>query len=149
MIKELLFNRKAKYLFIALCAIWIISSCTKDKVVPPVINTTVSFRQDIYPVFASSTGHCGNTLCHTDQFSLPWFTSADSCRTSLLRDTSVNIEARTPFINLEQPESSYLYIKLTSANPTYGERMPKDGPYLSPEFTAKVLAWIKQGAPDN
>jgi hypothetical protein len=123
-----------------------IYSCTKDKIAPAEDNTIVSFRNDIYPVFAGSG--CSNTGCHADVFSPPLMFSLDSCYTSLLRDTSYNIDGYR-YVDTTNAQDSYLYIKLVSSNPPYGDRMPVGGPYLSSEFTAKVLRWIEQGAPDN
>src|SRR5436305_14695449 len=100
-----------------LSILWMVNSCTKDKLTPVEINTPVSFSRDIYPVFKSSSGHCDNSGCHTDEFSLPWFTSLDSCYTSLLRDTSINLLNGVRFVNREHPEDSYLYQKLTLTNP--------------------------------
>ena len=140
--------KKASILVLLCCLIVAIDSCTKDKVAVPEVNTEVSFRNDIYPVFKSTTGHCGTSSCHTDAFSPPLFSSADSCYVSLTRDTSYNI-AGYRYINRSSPDSSFLFIKLTKTVPPYGDRMPQGGPYLSEEFNAKVLAWIKQGAPNN
>jgi hypothetical protein len=142
---------KIRYIYIALCSlIFIIHSCTKDKVAQPVDNSTVSFKNDIYPVF-SSTGHCSNSGCHgTDGSSIPpHMYSLDSAYTSLLRDTSSNLSGY-PFVDTLNPANSFVYIKLTDPNPPDGgARMPEDGGYLSDEFTAKLLKWIEQGAHNN
>ena len=149
MLKEILSSKNIAIAVTLLCGIGIINSCTKDKIAPVVINTEVGFSKDIYPVFKSSEGHCSQSGCHADAASPPDFSSLDSCYTTLLRDTSYNLEQRVLYVNVEHPDSSYLYIKLTQNNPAYGGRMPLDGPYLSSEFTSKVLTWIKQGAHKN
>jgi hypothetical protein len=139
------------HLIVLLCSTaMLLYSCTKDKIPAPVISTTVSFSKDIYPVFASS-GNCGNTTCHGADVDsrLPHMYSLDSCYTSLLRDTSTNL-AGYAFVDTLNPANSFVYIKLTSENPPDGGvRMPNGGPYLSNEFTEKVLKWIQQGAPKN
>jgi hypothetical protein len=149
-LKDFLFSKKAVAVCALLCTILLVYSCTKDKLTPPVsTNTEVSFKNDIYSVFKSASVDCGNGSCHYDEYSLPWFTNVDSCYTSLLRDTSINIEYAVKFVNTEHPDSSFLYQKLAFSHQIYGERMPLGGPYLSEQFTAKVLDWIKQGAHNN
>lgn len=46
-------------------------------------------------------------------------------------------------------EYSYLVYKLLGDGPVVGQRMPPDGPALTPEEIARVADWIAAGAPDN
>jgi hypothetical protein len=147
-----MYRVRLPHLLIMLCCLAvIIDSCTKDKVQPSV-EGPVSFSKDLYPVFASSNGHCGTSSCHAvDQFRPPIFNTLDSCYLSLRNDSAVGAGTEGyKYVNTVYPDSSLLYIMLTSQNPPgAGGRMPQGGPYLSSEFTGKVLRWIQQGAANN
>lgn len=47
------------------------------------------------------------------------------------------------------PDSSFLYIKITSPDSTQGELMPKGSDKLTPDEIEAVRQWIVSGAPNN
>jgi len=49
----------------------------------------------------------------------------------------------------DQPDLSYLILKLEGDPGIVGERMPEGGPYLSPEQIGAIRDWIASGALDD
>jgi Planctomycete cytochrome C len=111
-------------------ALLAIASCSKPAVIS--CGSTVSFTQDIQPIFKSS---CALTGCHGN----------GSSRGGLSLDSagaySHLTKSGTGYISVGNPESSILYNSMTStSNP-----MPQSG-LLTASYTDKVYCWIKQGA---
>jgi len=122
--------------FVVLLSLSSLFSCTKAKVedvcTPP---TTVSFKQDIQPIF--------NTNCATS-----------GCHAGMKPAGSLNLEASVAYANLTDsksgyldtlnPKASLLYTSMTSVtNP-----MPPNGK-LGKCTTDLILKWIEQKTKNN
>jgi hypothetical protein len=122
--------------FIVLVSIYTLFSCTKAKVENVcTIPATVSFQQDIQPIF--------NTNCATS-----------GCHAGTKPAGTLNLEASVAYENLTDPKSGYLdtvnpkasllYTSMTSVtNP-----MPPNGK-LSKCTSDRILKWIEQKAKNN
>jgi hypothetical protein len=122
--------------FVVIITLTLLFSCTKAKV-EDVCTTpaTVSFQQDIQPIF--------NTNCATS-----------GCHAGTKPAGTLNLEASVAYANLMDPKSGYLdtvnpkasllYTSMTSVtNP-----MPPNGK-LSKCTTDLILKWIEQKAKNN
>jgi hypothetical protein len=115
------------------CSILLIS-CYKDKTVnidAPAITRTVTFSQDIQPIFTKS---CALSGCHSTGAQTP----------NLAADAAYNSLIIGNYINKTSPENSFLYLKMTGKK---GTIMPVGG--MNKDYNALILAWIKQGANNN
>lgn len=116
-------------------ALFVIPGCYKDKTVisdtGEEITRTVTFANDIIPVFNSS---CNNSGCHSAGGKAPDLSAANA----------YNSLMGSGYINLDNAASSELYLWMT------GKRslpMPVSG--VNKDYNALILAWIKQGAQNN
>jgi hypothetical protein len=112
-------------------------------------NHTVSFREDLLPLFMRPFGSAG-CGCH-----LP-----SSRRSSGIDATGFDVSSYTTFVRggnssrdtavvPGDPCASLVVQKVSSAPPA-GSRMPSDGPpYLTPKEIALLSDWIAEGAIDN
>ncbi|HKP59967.1 MAG TPA: c-type cytochrome domain-containing protein [Polyangiales bacterium] len=112
-------------------------------------NHTVSYREDILPLFERPLGSAGCS-CH-----LP-----SSRRTVGIDATGLDVSSYTAIMRggnssrdtaivPGDPCMSLVVQKVSSAPPS-GNRMPSDGPpYLSPKEIALLSDWIAEGALDN
>jgi hypothetical protein len=121
--------------FLAGFTMLLLAGCYKNKSVlfdtGEEITRTVSFANDIIPIFNSS---CNSSGCHIAGSKSPDLTVVNAYN-SLLNGG---------FINKGEPQSSELYLWMTGKK---GTPMPISGP--NKDFNALVLAWIKQGALNN
>ncbi len=128
-------RNKKIYWFLAGFTMVLLISCYKNKTVifdtGAEITRTVSFANDIIPIFSSS---CSISGCHTSGAKTPDL-SASNAYTSL---TVGN------YINTTTPESSTLYQWMTGKKST---PMPVLG--INKNYNAVILAWIKQGGQNN
>lgn len=101
-------------------------SCEKNVYDPPKLDTTVpvSFKDEIQPIF---TSNC--TTCHKGSFS-PDLTSGKAYESL----------TKGGYVNTANPESSKIYVKITSSSHTAR---------TSDLQKQKILAWITQGALNN
>ena len=110
------------------------SSCSYDQYAPeeePVVTDSVSFADDILPIFNAA---CNSAGCHNTG-GVPPDLSPGRAYDALISGG---------FINVANPTDSELYQWMI------GNRdldMPLEGP--DPEYNALVLAWITQGAVNN
>ena len=112
---------------------------------PPVVDTLVSFSNQIQPIFDAN---CAVTGCHAgptpqDGMSLV----AGQSYANLVNIPSIevsNYDRVKPFY----PDSSYLYFKITG-NSIAGPRMPYLRPPLPDSLIQTVRTWIQQGARNN
>jgi len=115
-----------KILFILL-TFFVLSGCEYEIIHPKPIDiptdTPLSFADDILPIFD------GCVSCHTSIS--PQFGSPDIYNI-LIAD----------YINVEVPEESSLYLKLTTAGDSHEGK-------TTAEQNAYILEWIKQGAENN
>lgn len=110
----------------------IISSCTKDYVKPKEIPDDISFSDDIIPIFSN---HC--VSCHVSGGLFPGLVLSSDVAYNQLFTVGLN----APYINLSNPSSSSLYVKMNTNMPPAG--------LLSLDKTEMILKWIEQGAENN
>ncbi|HET9824500.1 MAG TPA: hypothetical protein VFP87_04165 [Chitinophagaceae bacterium] len=108
--------------------------CYKDRTVVtdvPEITRTVTFSQDIIPIFNAS---CNTSGCH----------SSGGQRPDLTAPNAYNSLSTGGYVDKDNPENSLLYLKVSGQK---GTPMPPGG--VNKEYSALILAWIKQGANNN
>ncbi|MDC3104022.1 cytochrome c [Flavobacteriales bacterium] len=102
----------------------------------------VSFRNDIYtPIFES---RC--MPCHSSDGGQIILAPADLAYENMINGVSKN-DGGVAFINILQPEESYLYRLVADDNVEY--IMPPGNNALTPFEIQAILNWISQGAQDN
>lgn len=109
-----------------------LAGCTWDFFVPKDITGPVSLKNDIMPIFNT---YCNMAGCHDGVAFAPDLTPSNA----------YNDMFATAQIDTLNPETSKLYVRMTTTNPL---PMPTSG-LLSADKTNLVLEWIKQGAKDN
>jgi len=95
----------------------------------PVIEDTVKFSVEILPIF-NTNNNC--TGCHRAGATSPDFTEQAAYNSIV-----------PLLVNLADPESSKIYQFPLSSSPSHGFKK------YTPAQAALILAWIKQGAPNN
>jgi hypothetical protein len=105
----------------------------------------VDYDSEIQPIFNAS---CALSNCHvqgSQVFSMvPMDLSSGNSYAALVNVRSVQ-DSLLLRVKPSDPDSSYLYIKLTSTGTT-GQQMPLAGPPLDSSLIAKVRQWIEEGA---
>lgn len=107
-------------------------------------NTTVSFREEIRPIF--QTSGCLNATCHGG--AIP---SSGYSLSSWEKVFGPGIEAKglgLCDVVPGSPERSFLFEKI-GPSPRFGVRMPDRLPPLSDEQIALIETWIREGAQDD
>lgn len=131
----MLHNKSVIWVAIVGISVALLSGCYKDKTVifdtGEEITRTVSFAQDIIPIFNSS---CNGSGCHNAGGVAPNLSSANAY---------LSLTAGT-YLNTSDPQNSELYQWMTGKR---SAPMPLSGP--NKDYNALVLAWIKQGAQNN
>ena len=109
-------------------------------------DTTVSFSAEVQPIF---TAHCALADCHGGaEPQLGLSLVAGVSYAGIVNQPSVQ-EPELRLIRPSEPESSYLYLKITGAPAIEGMRMPP-GSALAQESAQMIRRWIVQGAlPDR
>jgi hypothetical protein len=114
-------------------------SCSQDNMDSQVCHTllpdTVSFQEDIIPIFNSS---CSLPDCHSGDQPTGHLNLEDSLAYGQLTKPG------SGYINTSKPAHSILYSMLNSLS----QPMPPDGK-LDPCEIELILNWIEQGAQDN
>ena len=116
----------------------LIAGCRKDitfimKPQSVAVTDTVSFSKDLVPLF---TTNCALSGCHATGGHAP----------NLMADKAYNSLIAGNYINVNDPESSILYERLTGK---LSPAMPMGKDTNPSNINALVLAWIKQGAKKN
>lgn len=116
----------------------------KGKDSPPACGTSVSFRDEIYPILASCSCHAGRGA-HDP----PWFLNLKGAYEELVnkRSGSKFCSDKTLVVPGDT-KSSYLLHKLEAAPNICGDKMPPRG-QLSASEMDKLKRWICHGAPFN
>ncbi len=119
-------RNKLRFLGIGLVLLTTLNTgCYYDKVLPPKVETEVSYANDMQTFFdASCTG------CH----------NGTGVPLNLLPDVSYDAIISGGYVNLDEPSLSVLYIRINEGN-------MKD--FASDAERAMTLAWIEQGANNN
>ena len=110
-----------------------VAGCQYEEVLPvlPDPGVQISFATDIIPIFNQS---CSTTGCHVTGGTKPDLTAANAYEAL----------ANGNFIDKLTAENSLLYQWM---NGEKGLAMPPSG--VNPNYNAKVLLWIQQGAKNN
>ncbi len=130
----MLLKRVISILMMVISGVIIITGCYNDKTLIPeaaAVNRTVSYSQDIVPIFSKS---CNMSGCHNQGGQIP----------NLSVTVSYNSLLNGNYIDKSSPANSLLYLKMSGKK---GSPMPLTGSNI--EYNALVLAWIQQGAKDN
>jgi hypothetical protein len=96
-------------------------------------NTTVSFANDIQPIYNSA---CNMSGCHATGGHVPDLSPGAAYAGTLT------------YINTANPSNSDLYVRVMMSAGSEGF-MPEGGAPLSDEQKAKILTWITEGAQNN
>jgi len=121
-------------LILVLGTLFFLSGCYKDKTVildVPTITKTVSFSQDIIPIFNKS---CNTSGCHSTGGQAPNLTETNAYNSLTIGN----------YFDKANPQNSVIYQKMTGKR---GTPMPVSG--VNKDYAALVLAWITQGANNN
>jgi len=120
-------RNKLRFLGIGLVLLTTLNTgCYYDKVLPPKVETEVSYANDMQPFFdASCTG------CH----------NGTGVPLNLLPDVSYDAIISGGYVNTDDASASNLYVKILP-----GASMET---YASDAERAMTLAWIEQGANNN
>jgi len=126
--QKIVFTKHA-FIAVLLLTAFAFVSCEKYVWEPKKVDLTVkvSFQTEILPIFTSNSPKC--TDCHSSGFP-PDLSPAKAYETLTTGG----------FVNLQNPESSLVYIKLNSS--PHNTRCTQDQ-------RDKILAWITQGALNN
>lgn len=115
--------KKVPFIFLFLLLIAAIVSCEKVTLEQPEFNETVSFQEDIIPIFESKCVTCHDGTTDPD-----------------LRSENAYQELTSDgFVNIQNPEESELYTTLRGSHDARATELEKQ----------KILAWIKQGAEND
>jgi hypothetical protein len=120
-------TRKIAFLFLVLLGAFLLHACEYEKVQPEPVTETVSYSQDIQPIFNSS---CALSGCH-----------AGNVSPNLTEGQSYDALMNGGFVNLDAPNQSKIYTEMAP-----GGGMSA---YTNANAANTVLAWIQQGAPNN
>jgi len=115
-------------------SILFLASCYKDRTViaeVPEITRTVSFSQDITPIFNKS---CSMSGCHNAGGQVPNLSTTNAFNSLIVGN----------YIDKNNATNSILYLKMTGKR---GIPMPVSG--VNKDYNALIYAWIKQGASNN
>lgn len=107
--------------------------------------STVSFQNDVLPIFANNS--CSSGFCHGNTDSPPSnFLVLDAV--SVLGPGNEAVQLETCNIIRGNPDESYLVKKLMGTA-EIGERMPLGGDPIAAADLATIRQWITEGARDN
>ena len=137
-----------RILMVLALSLAILASCSNKEKDNPVATgpppDTPSFSTDIQPLLAS---RCAKPACHGNSTTPTGglFMGNPPTHASILAASGDHGMA----VIVNAGASSNLYIK-TTPNPTFGARMPFDGPpYLTTDEQENIKLWIDLGALDN
>ncbi|MBS1271122.1 MAG: Chitodextrinase [Candidatus Marinimicrobia bacterium] len=108
-------------------------------------NHTVSFTNDIQPVF---TENCAFSGCHGTSNPQQGLVLAEGEAYGNIVNVPSQEESGYDLIEPNMPDSSYIYLKI-QPDPPSGEQMPRGGPYLDSETINMIETWISEGALNN
>lgn len=125
--------KSARYILLLLILPLVLSECVKPKAIT--CDATVSFRQDIIPIFQM---HCAISGCHTGPHPTGYLALDSAVAYRELQSGG--------YVHAGQPAYSILYNQVTGAGGV--PIMPPTGK-LPTSLTDKIYCWIEQGATDN
>ncbi len=122
---------RIQQIFFAFVVFIFIASCEYDFIQPPavIIPEVLSFSDDVIPIFNES---CNGSGCHASGFGI----------LDLSPENAYNDLFVKSLINIDVPDQSELYQKLTEPNGTHVGRS-------TPAQQAIILEWINKGAKNN
>ena len=123
---------KFHHLGLFISFMFIMSSCVYEVIIPPDLSgETISFQDDIMPIFDAS---CNTQGCHATGAFDP----------DLTLENAYDALWSGGYIDTLDPGISELYLWVSNQKPI---AMPP-GAY-DPVIAETILTWIEQGAPDN
>lgn len=115
----------------------------------PPTDETVSFADDIQPIFDARCTECHRAGSPTNEIAgIRMILTADDSYDSLVDQTSSQ-RAELTLVTPDDPDASLLWLKVSSNRPPVGATMPLFGERLSSEELGLLRDWIAQGAMDN
>lgn len=122
----------------------IAQGCTHDSLTNPA-PSEVSFSSDIQPILNLNCVGCHVAGGAAGSYLI--LTSADSYLNLVNQSSKQNSfwKLVIPF----KPDSSLLYLKISSSNPPVGNRMPSGGSALNASSIVAIKNWISNGAKNN
>jgi len=105
------------------------------------VATTVSFANDIQPIFSNTC-----IGCHPISGGLDL--SPGASYSNLVNVTTFGYAPARRIVPSDTV-NSVLYVKITKSVSPYGQRMPQNGPQLPRSLINKIGAWIIEGAKNN
>ncbi len=132
--------------FVLILIVINILSCTKDQgpVEPEIVMTTVSFTDDVQPIFTNKCVSCHNTA--NNQF-YGYLDLSDGNAYSNLVSVVSNGYAPNKRVTPNDSEHSVLWQKINNSL-LYGSNMPLTGSLTSVEIET-IKVWIDEGALNN
>lgn len=124
--------------------------CSEDDLSAVPVRINIDFNTEIQPILSVA---CAN--CHTNGGSSGGLDmNAGAAYANLVNVAASNGNAAMNRVTPGDPQASFLFKKTNCTNlngmagTPYGLRMPRSGPpYLSAADQARILDWIREGAP--
>ena len=109
---------------------------------------TVSYANDIVPLFSPTKYNCSDQGCHASN--LPGLTEYRmGSYDELFDQASEAHQAGMCEIKPGDPDQSYMFWKVEGHSGIQGVRMPKDRPAMTPADLQLLRQWILEGARNN
>jgi len=125
----------------------VFASCTQDKgpIEPEVVLSTVSFQNDVQPIFDAAC-----VSCHKTELAQNFGNLDLSVGNSYADLVAVVSDGFSPAIRVvaEDYQASVLWDKVNESE-AYGSNMPLGAAALSQTEQATIKVWIAEGALDN
>jgi len=140
---------KIKFSFYIIFILFLVSGCS-DSIVESVSSIDENNEiMDITPIFTNIQNEifdqsCALSGCHVSGGVSPDL-SGNSYNNIVNRISSTGVNYITP----NDPDNSYLLLKMIGSNGISGSRMPLNASPIPQNQIDTVIEWINDGAPDN
>jgi hypothetical protein len=135
-------------LFVIIFIVFFLSNCGKEPCPTEAVNGVAenpSFNTDIQPILSTN---CAVSNCHNSFAAAGLNLSENVARGGLVNQSSKQV-ADKKLVLPENPDDSYLVIKLENRQTNGTSRMPLGVAALSDEKIQLIKNWITKGAKDN
>jgi hypothetical protein len=127
-----------------------LASCSKSSSNNPTgtssSDTTVTLASQVQPIF---TANCALSGCHAGSGAQQGMDLTAGNAYSNIVDVASREKPGYKRVDPSNPDSSYLYLKITGSNLISGARMPFNRGALSQSDIQTIQQWISQGAKNN